>query len=609
MLPHYWWNDFGLVPGLRTEAKTLCYSSFAQVRQLQQEPTEGTQPVTHVGVQLAQLQLEAPFMYCHSRNCKQWRPEGVLFKHDKYCSDCNGAAANSLLPATRDDAGESMRSARRKNDSDPFPCIGLPPEFMASKPPTGNDPCSRMAGDYFRSPNYAVAYHYEQFQCLLCGSGQWLSMVPRDHHEMSPGHQAAMEAHRGRGAWHMTKLAKALDSHLMQEPHDPERPLAWPFRAHRGYPSYEEPKYAHEDGLLGRASSSNEAAPRDLLCIGNEILRTWKPGDKIWQCSHPGCSARLCANCPECNTPSGARLWKVFGWMRTRKPDQWWCPRHNGLNLRELVASHDNADVCPLCWNASISYFARYNVERQCQLAKDQEEAMVPNSQELRRSRVSRLDGPKGTGDDGVPVDKLHALDTSPGVPGGVCRLTHEDPCSRCGYDHERACVIRFPSNGSTWPSDRDSRLTRMTENEIKRSVQNVDKAARKAEFRLFNDLEAQRSLRRKLGTNHFVDDQGRSGDDLPLTMIARVCADPKCRNVLPHNWPTTCHPCGSYVVMADVGPNGWPQLPGCPSRPNLAALDVSHASLSKPLEAALDLIQDLHDNYLEHVKKCEFGV
>ena len=150
--------------------------------------------MTHVGAQLTQLGLEAPFMYCHGKDCKEWRPEGALFNHNKFCDDCNEAAANPLLPAGRRDP------AIRTNDNTPFPSAGLVPEFTALAPPTDDDPVSRMAKDYFRSPHYAVAYDYRSFQCLLCRHGQWIKMVPRDDHELTNEHQAAVAMHYGREA-------------------------------------------------------------------------------------------------------------------------------------------------------------------------------------------------------------------------------------------------------------------------------------------------------------------------------------------------------------------------------------------------------------------------
>ena len=212
----------------------------------------------------------------------------------------------------------------------------------------------------------------------------------------------------------MVNLADALDSHLMQEQPGPGCPLVWPFRVRPGYPPYEEPKYAHGDGLSSSASLSGGAASHNPMCTENEVLGTWKPGDKVWRCSHPGCTAQLRANCPECAALSGARLWRIFGWTRAQqKSEKLLCLKHNGLSWQETVKSHDRAQVCASCWIASISYFARHNLERLKRPAEGSGGAAAPALRESRRRRADHPCGLECMDSDGQPANKLQGFEYS----------------------------------------------------------------------------------------------------------------------------------------------------------------------------------------------------
>ena len=602
VLPHYWWNDFGLMPGLRSEATILCSTTFVPVRQLLKEPMGGGPPRTHVGEQLTQLGLEAPYVHCHGKDCQEWRPEGALFNGDKLCGGCVRAAANPRPPAVRRDP------AIRTNDNAPFPGVGLMPELIAQSPPTDDDPVSRMAKDYFRCPHYAVSYNYQSFQCLLCRHGRWTKMIPRDDHELTEQHRAAVKMHYGRNARQMMPLVAAMNSHLMHEPYVPGRPVAWPFRVHPDYPPYEEPKYLSEGGVSSGSVDAVQVVSQVPMRTEREVLRTWKPGDKVWQCSSPGCPVQLRANCPQCATSSGALLARVFGWTRTKSPDKVYCIKHNGLDWPGTLDSHDKAVVCTPCWITSISHLARYNLQRLAQIADGPEEVVAPGPRAARHQCARTPDLLEEAADDEEQVEVIRSLTTMPGASGGVCDLVLEDPESRYGYQQDCACVVRYPVDGSTWWSKRDSQLTRMTEDEIRQGAKRVEESARDQEIRLYNSVDEQRSLRRKLGVNHPVDGRGRAGDDRPLTTVARICANPECHNVLPYNWPTACHACGSYVALADVDCRGWPQRSDCQSRPDLATLDITHVAMAKPHETALDVIQDLHEFYADHVSKCVLG-
>ena len=98
-----------------------------------------------------------------------------------------------------------------------------------------------------------------------------------------------------------------------------------------------------------------------------------------------------------------------------------------------------------------------------------------------------------------------------------------------------------------------------MSEEEVGEVIRQAKSSLPHEEFVFMNNAPAQQQCRRELRIAHYVDDNGEDGNVRGLLMPARICAHPKCRRVLPYAWPTVCHPCGFYVVLARVGPNGRP--------------------------------------------------